>query len=224
MQRCVNPRTNNLLLLTFTLQICALSVLLAVAAVHANPIPYADQQQQSQFAYYAAPQGYAWSLVPVQSSQTGSLFRTNHDQLDAFPTVVEGRRRLSDDDQVNGSVYEAMGALYAPSAAQQGQPQIPYYPGVHTYSWPQPPVMMHHPRAHWPQPAPIPGMVPSYTPNVVPQGPAVPRPAAPGGPRGPPEIETEAETFQPRPDTGMAAQQPPSHRNWDPLVRRVVVC
>lgn len=195
-------------------------LLALVAAAHAAPIPY------DQTIFYAAPAGYTWSLVPV------SRF-TNHDQLDAFPTVVEGRRRLDDEatavdrpSAAQESFFDAQAssALYAQTHAAQGA-QIPYYPGVHTYSWPQPP-LFHHPRPVWPQPhphpqpQPVPGMVPGYNPGV----PQVPRPAMPGGPRGPPEIETEAETFQPRPDPGTGmVQQPPSPRNWDPLVRRVVV-
>lgn len=160
-----------------------------------------------------------------------------------LPTVVAGRRRLGDEDAVinetspsayvdeAGSAIPDSPPMYSagPSEAQyQGyhnvyQPQhgFQFYPGVHTYGWPQSPVFQ-----NWnPQVPPSynPQMPPSYNPPSPWGGerpgppPVAPRPAQPnphphpgqgprynpappshppvGSPGGPPEIEEEAEVF-----------------------------
>lgn len=145
---------------------------------------------------------------------------------DYLPSVITGKRRLGDEDAINEtspSVYvDESGSdqppMYygSPSEAQhQGynpmyhHPQhgFPFYPGVHTYGWPQSPVFQNWnpqmppnynpPSPPWagerpgvaPRPVqPVPGQVPRYNP-VPPSQPPV------GSPGGPPEIEEEAEVF-----------------------------
>lgn len=158
---------------------------------------------------------------------------------DYLPSVVAGRRRLGDEDAVNDtspSVYvddtgsvlaDSPPHLYYSGEQHQGYnpygPQhgpFPFYPGVHTYGWPQSPVFQNwnpqvppsygpptmHPWAGErpgaggglppPQPRPVHPGVPQPVPGQVPRyNPLPPTHPPVGSPGGPPEIEEEAEVF-----------------------------